>query len=141
MNPALPARPSLEYHRKQAKALLKSVRDGDRTALERFIRHHPLAANPSRAETVEWKLADAQLVVARQHGFASWPRFRAHIEALQPVVYPEERAMSPAAWDALIDRAQAQGATAFDALCLATDRELAGIGKLTHLKRLNLWRC
>jgi hypothetical protein len=29
------------------------------------------------------KLADAQLVVAREHGFDSWPKFSAHLRTLQ----------------------------------------------------------
>jgi hypothetical protein len=31
---------------------------------------------------VECRLADAQLFVAREHGFASWPRFAAHVRTL-----------------------------------------------------------
>jgi putative phosphoribosyl transferase len=29
------------------------------------------------------KLADAQLVIAREHGFGSWPKFSAHLQALR----------------------------------------------------------
>ncbi|MBX6366285.1 MAG: hypothetical protein IRZ00_20770 [Gemmatimonadetes bacterium] len=48
----LPARPSLEYARKEAKALLRRLRAGDREALARAHSHHaridPTAPNRSR---------------------------------------------------------------------------------------------
>jgi ankyrin repeat protein len=55
---------NLEYYRKQAKALLKAAKSGDSTAL-------PGIPQP--------KLHGAQLAIARQQGFPSWPRFRAFI--------------------------------------------------------------
>ncbi|WP_263350119.1 ankyrin repeat domain-containing protein [Acidicapsa acidisoli] len=36
-------------------------------------------------------LADAQFVIARSHGFESWPKFARHLEALQAVQSPEWR--------------------------------------------------
>src|SRR5688572_19326774 len=64
----LPPRPSLEYERKEAKALLRRLRAGDPDALARARARHPAvdAASP--------RLADAQLVIAREYGFTSWPR-------------------------------------------------------------------
>ena len=64
----LPARPDLAFERKQAKALLRRLRAGDPDALARARARHP-DLDAARA-----KLADAQLVVAREYGFASWPR-------------------------------------------------------------------
>ncbi|MGH7680192.1 MAG: hypothetical protein ACRENU_17105 [Gemmatimonadaceae bacterium] len=65
----LPPRPSLEYEHKEAKALLRRLRAGDPEALERALaRHHALDG----LERV--RLADAQLVIAREYGFTSWPR-------------------------------------------------------------------
>jgi hypothetical protein len=72
----LPARPSLEQLRKQAKELLRACRDGDGAALERVRRHKPQAADPS--------LADAQFALAREHGFDSWPRLVHHVESANP---------------------------------------------------------
>jgi len=43
--------------------------------LERFARHHPSA----RQDAVS--LAAAQLVIARELGFSSWPRLKAAIDA------------------------------------------------------------
>ncbi len=72
----LPRKPNLQQYKKQAKALLKSVKDSDPGARARFERFHPR----TRAAIA---LADAQAVLAREHGFESWPKFAAHIEALR----------------------------------------------------------
>ena len=116
---SLPARPSLEYHKKQAKSLLKAAR----------LHDHP-----------DWKLADAQRAVAQSYGFVSWPRFRRHIDALQPVAQPAAPTLSSEEWDALIDRAEETGSIAFDARSLATDDVLKKLARLRRLKRLTLWR-
>ena len=66
MSPALPARPSLEHLKKQAKELLHSAEVLDPAAVERF---RSLGISSSGA-----KLADAQLVLARSYGASSWTR-------------------------------------------------------------------
>ena len=76
MSKPLPARPDLEQLRKQAKDLLKSVHAGQPDALRRFREHHPEQLPASIS------LADAQLVLAREHGFASWPKLKEHIHAV-----------------------------------------------------------
>jgi Ankyrin repeats (many copies) len=73
----LPARPSLEQYRKQAKELARACRDNDADALARIRMHHPKPPGGRVA------LADAQLVIAREHGFESWPKFAAHIEQMR----------------------------------------------------------
>ena len=65
--------PNLEYYRKQAKALLKAVRSADPGAVERFSRQ-AVQFDPSAP-----KLHHAQLTLAREQGFPSWPRFRAFL--------------------------------------------------------------
>jgi len=79
-NPALslPARPSLEQLRKQAKELLKGYRAGDPSAVARFHSHHPRGISDERLS-----LADAQLVLAREYGFPSWAKLKHHVESLQ----------------------------------------------------------
>jgi ankyrin repeat protein len=74
----LPDNPSLENLRKQAKSLLKAVRAGDSDALARVREFH------LRPETKSTKLSlsDAQLVIARSHGFASWSRLKRHLDVL-----------------------------------------------------------
>ena len=61
---------NIEYYRKQAKAVLKAAQAGQPSALERISRHSP-KFDPSAP-----KLHDAQLAIAREQGFASWPSFR-----------------------------------------------------------------
>src|SRR3954471_1359136 len=84
----LPPRPSLPQYRKQAKELLRDGRAGDPAALERMqrcprVRDAELSARGHDAPPLALALADAQCVIAREHGFESWPRFSAHVEALQ----------------------------------------------------------
>ncbi len=67
----------LEQYRAQAKELLKAARAGDATARERIGQHHPERDAPLAAGRLQ--LADAQLVLAREHGFGSWARFKEHL--------------------------------------------------------------
>jgi ankyrin repeat protein len=77
--PAVPPRPSLEFDRKAAKRLLADMRAGDDEARARLVEFHPrYASSPAGIDAVQ--LADAQLVLAREYGFASWPRWRAFVE-------------------------------------------------------------
>ena len=84
----LPAHPSLEQYKKQAKDLLKSSKSGHREALQltlqRIKKDHPRFGRLADLELQGTKLAlaDTQLVIAREHGFESWPRFAKHIEGL-----------------------------------------------------------
>ncbi len=73
----LPEHPNLNQYKKRAKDLLRECRDGSPTALVRLHAHHPDGAQAPIALTA------AQLVIAREHGFESWPKFGAHIEALR----------------------------------------------------------
>src|SRR5215211_3376964 len=75
MSRALPPNPSLEQLKHQAKDLLKASRDLNLQALLRIEQYLP---NRSGVAT----LADAQLVLAREYGFASWPKLKRHVEAL-----------------------------------------------------------
>lgn len=72
-----PGRIDLDQLRRQAKELRDAARLGDGTASTRIERH--LAARPP--ESVN--LAVAQLVIARENGFASWPRLKAAVETTQ----------------------------------------------------------
>jgi ankyrin repeat protein len=76
----LPTRPNLEQYKKQAKDLAKDCALAVTGALARVQKHHPRfseAGGESREPRVA--LTDAQLVIAREHGFESWPKFAAHI--------------------------------------------------------------
>lgn len=68
MSRNLPAHPNLEHLKKQAKELLRELKQ----------------QNPAL------KLADAQHSLAREYGFASWPKLKAYVESLPLVVEPVE---------------------------------------------------
>lgn len=94
---AFSPRISLEQSRKQAKDLLKAFGAGEPEALDRVRWNHPaflrLPDELMRQRT--FKLADAQLVVARLHHFASWPKLLRHIESVEqrePAVLRYEKA-------------------------------------------------
>jgi ankyrin repeat protein len=72
----LPERPDLDQLRRQAKELRDAVRRGDAAAVKRFGRYRPAAVKGVAS------LASAQLVIARELGFASWPRLKAAIDAV-----------------------------------------------------------
>ena len=107
----LPPRPNLEHYRKQAKDLRKACASRDAAAIAEWAlgwlsdlaRLQPLRTPSSpedvRRETMRmqrrWRrflqthdpegrcsLAAAQLFIAREHGFASWPKFAAHVAAM-----------------------------------------------------------
>jgi len=63
---------NLEHQHKLAKQLLRAARDGDAAALARIRAH--------RTDVNEPQLAHAQLAIAREAGFASWPEL---VNALQ----------------------------------------------------------
>ena len=63
---ALPVRPSLELDRKHAKRLLRAAREGDGAALARLAAGHPRLTDPRRIDGGLLKLADAELVIARE---------------------------------------------------------------------------
>ena len=73
MTTPFPAAPSLEQLRNRARDLQRAHRAGDAGARARVAAQHADATEPL-------KLSAAQLVVAREHGFPSWPRLRAYVD-------------------------------------------------------------
>ncbi len=65
---------SLEKLKKEAKDLLKALKSNSPAAQKRLAQHH------TKSPAEELKLADAQLIIARENGLPSWPRLKAHIE-------------------------------------------------------------
>jgi hypothetical protein len=65
----LPARPDLDQLRRQARELHHDAREGDAHALRRL-----------RQASGTVTLSAAQLAIARDYGFASWPRLKAEVE-------------------------------------------------------------
>lgn len=122
----LPPRPNLEQYKKLAKELIKACKSGSPDALRNwahgwlqtlsslhgarsemlthladqiatFAQSRLAAKNPDGRVCV---LADAQFVIARVHGFQSWPRMAKHIEALHHVLSPVSK--FEAAADAIV---------------------------------------
>jgi hypothetical protein len=78
----LPNHPSLDHLKHQAKDLLKQHAARDMGVAQKVREFHPRFGYASDIEIFEsqLKLSDAQLTVAREHGFPSWPRLKTHIE-------------------------------------------------------------
>jgi ankyrin repeat protein len=72
MNRSLPSKPSLEHLKKQAKELLAAYGSGQEDAVRRVRTYF----DPG----VRITLAKVQLVLAREHGFASWSELKRQIE-------------------------------------------------------------
>lgn len=71
MSKSLPERPDLEHLKNQAKALLTSLRRAEPDGLARAA---------ELGFTAPYRLAAAQTVVAREYGFPSWAKLKAHVE-------------------------------------------------------------
>ena len=72
---SLPDDPSLDHLRGQARSLQRTANAGDPVARQRI-----LALRPDHDGEV--RLSLAQLVLAREYGFASWPRLRHHLDVI-----------------------------------------------------------
>ena len=90
MSRALPPNPSLEQLKHQAKDLLRASRELNLQALLRIEQYLPNRSGVAA-------LADTQLVIAREYGFASWPKLKRHVEALaaQAALALEQAAVVP----------------------------------------------
>lgn len=75
---------NLDYLKKQAKVLLKAFRVADPQAQRRVEAHLPRFLQPSVTLRGgrNFVLADALLIVAREAGFSSWMKLKAHVEAM-----------------------------------------------------------
>jgi hypothetical protein len=86
MQKPLPAQPSLEQLKKQAKELVKSHRAQDASTVALIREFLPALAGKTEEEMILFPFAlhDAQSVIARQYGFLSWSHLRDHVEKLDP---------------------------------------------------------
>jgi hypothetical protein len=78
----LPSKPDLNHLRHQAKDLLRGHADHDSMAAQLIREFHPRFRSATDAEIflATFKLSDAQVTIAREHGFQSWVRLKLHIE-------------------------------------------------------------
>ncbi|HET7560026.1 MAG TPA: ankyrin repeat domain-containing protein [Limnochordia bacterium] len=83
MPKVLPRAANLEQLKKQAKELRDAQHRREPDALERVAAALPrLAGGPTQdAAAGDITLTEAQLVLAREYGFASWPRLKRYVEA------------------------------------------------------------
>ncbi len=94
INKTLPLRPSLTHLRHQAKELLTKRNNGDEQAAARFEEAHSRFKPGAGERDKKFALADAQFVIAREYGFASWPKLKEHVEQLEDVEQQVKRLRS-----------------------------------------------
>ncbi|PYQ40341.1 MAG: hypothetical protein DMG99_14215 [Acidobacteria bacterium] len=112
----LPARPNLDQYKKRAKDLVKAANSPDHAALNHFVRtwvdsllhSTSLIITPKLPVSLDrwtdelssflrteqqsaepFTLARAQFILARIHGFESWPKFTRHVQDLSRLRSPD----------------------------------------------------
>jgi ankyrin repeat protein len=78
----LPSSPSLDHLKYQTRDLLKEHAARLPDTAQKIREFHPGFAHASDADifSAPLRLSDAQLTIAREHGFPSWARLKRHIE-------------------------------------------------------------
>jgi Ankyrin repeats (3 copies) len=82
----LPSNPNLQHLKYQAKDLLKGRAARDLSVAQRIREFHPRFHHAADDEIFSsaFTLADAQLAIARESGFATWARLKAQVEKPRP---------------------------------------------------------
>lgn len=82
----LPPDADLNHLKYQAKDLFKTRTERDPQAAQRIREFHPRFTHAADAAIfgAEFSLADAQLTIARERGFASWPKLKRRVEEPAP---------------------------------------------------------
>ena len=85
MTKELPPRPSLSQLKKLVKELRKSHASGESSACKRIQQIHPKYKDGEEQaiRSIDLAQRSAQLIIAREYGFESWPALRDHVEFLQ----------------------------------------------------------
>jgi ankyrin repeat protein len=117
------------YYEDRAEGLRSVVASGLENGIAVVRAHHPALGDASDDDVRAISTADARLVLAREHGFASWDGFRRHVEGLAESGEPFRRAFKAieagdrAALATLLDRypglVAARGTNGNDLLGLA----------------------
>ena len=78
----LPERPHLDVPKREARELLEQWRSGQPDAFERIRHRHPKyrTGDDAALAAAAFRLSDAQLVIAREYGFAHWPALKQRVE-------------------------------------------------------------
>lgn len=82
---AWPHWPNFDQFKHQAKDLLKAYRVGDADAVAQVNRHE------KAPDAAVFALHDAQRVLARSYGFASWPKLKSYVEMIDNYRQPEPK--------------------------------------------------
>ncbi len=90
----LPRRPHLDIPKRQARELLEQWRTREPEALARIRERHPKfrVLDEAAVAAATFRLADAQLVIAREYTYATWGELKRRIEA-DPIVHALEVAI------------------------------------------------
>ena len=95
MDARLPLNSNLGFYRKSAKELRRALSERNPSAAARFAAHHPKYRGRTAADVfaAAVALSDAQLVIAREQGSASWGEFKKRVEAAahSPELSPSDR--------------------------------------------------
>ena len=91
----LPVAPSIEFERKEAKALLRALHANDPVALSRVSAHRSAISMTSPQAL---KLSAVQLVIAREYGFTSWPRMVHYFDGLNRLRNRTPSSMNAGLW-------------------------------------------
>jgi hypothetical protein len=83
----LPAHPNLRHLKQQAADLRAAHRNGNPDAIRRISEFHPRFGDAPQNAIASATIAqsDALLTIAREYGFASWPKIKQHVEGLEAV--------------------------------------------------------
>src|SRR5579864_3466373 len=81
MKRQLPPHPDLDQLKTEANDLLKAYKAGAQEAIRRIKEGHSRWSNATDSDIRAGKfgLSSAQAVVAREYGFASWPKLKEHV--------------------------------------------------------------
>lgn len=79
--------PSLDHFRHQARDLQRAQKAGSPEANQRIREFHPRLHNADEASirAAQFTLADAQVTIAREYGFASWSKLHAYLQKGDPI--------------------------------------------------------
>lgn len=118
---SLPDNPDIEKLKAHAKVLRDLVRAGVDGSVALVREHHPrlAAIEAGSPEAAGFRLADAQLTLARHYGYASWPRLRRYVELVNRLSRsPHDQ---PIGSDLVDDRARADELLRLASLTYGTD--------------------
>lgn len=134
---SLPPNPSLEHLKYQARDLFNALNRGNPQAFARAREFHPKFTRMSDDEIRAAKalLADAQLIVAREYGFDSWPKLKHHVEGLAPAAPSTiEGHFKPPAGPVELKEKWPAGASIVREMALKQNMEIHTPGKQDHVK-------